>query len=115
MARYYLFANILKKALKDRIISVIDFKKTDEEVINKLINSKDKEILNKLNLLKKKNFFEESANGILLYKKFRFIDPEVLINNHIKKLSEIFPDYHQKLEIEKLNAKNARRILIKNE
>jgi len=110
--RYEIFANILKKALEKEIISLQDFNKIDEEIIKKLKESLDKEILNKLDLLEKKLIIKEDKAGILLRKKFRYVDPEVLINNQIKRLSEISKEYAERLEKEKLNSKKVKRVVV---
>jgi len=111
-ARYYLLAEILRKALDRKIISILDFNKTDKEVIDKLIDSADSEILADLDLLKKKDFFEISEVGVILLKKFRYVDPEVLENKEIRNLSEIFEKYKILLNEEKRNSNNKIKIKI---
>ncbi|MFA5173913.1 MAG: HD domain-containing protein [Candidatus Pacearchaeota archaeon] len=110
--RYYLLAEILKKALEKKIIFLEDFKSTDKEIILKLINSKEANILNDLDKLKKRIFFEESNEGFVAKKKFRYVDPEVLINHEIKKLSEISKEYSIFLEKEREDSKVEKRIKI---
>ncbi len=113
-ARYYLLATILKKALEKNIISLEDLYKTDMEIINKLILSSDIFILENLKLLKNNLIIKEvkKSEGILLKKKFRYINPEILIEKEIKQLSEISEEYKQKLEKEKQNSLIERRIII---
>jgi len=111
-ARYYLLSEILKNALDKKIIYQSDFHSTDEEIINKLIKSGDEEIIRDLFLLKKRDFFEEIEGGVILRKKFRYIDPEVLEGKDIKRLSEIFEDYKIHLDNEKMNSKRDFQIKI---
>lgn len=110
--RYHILANILRKALSEKIIFIEDFYKTEEEVIIKLKESFDFNILENLNLLRRKLKFREDKEGILLRKKFRYIDPEVLMEGEVKKLSEISEEYRQRLEMEKQGAKDEKRIII---
>ncbi len=111
-ARYYLLREILKEALDNEIIFVTDFKKTDEEIISRLIDSGNSSIINQLNLLKKQIFFKEDEKGIPLRKKFRYVDPEILIGEKIRRLSELSEEYFNILEREKQNLKIEKRIVI---
>ena len=78
--RYHLLAEILKKALDCKHITLEDFKKTDEDIINVLLKSNNSEIINGLNQLRNGFSFKESdtEGEILLRKKFRHIDPEII-------------------------------------
>ncbi|MDO8517532.1 MAG: HD domain-containing protein [Nanoarchaeota archaeon] len=96
-ARYYLLAKILKRALLKKIISINDLRTLqDYSIINLLVENKDKEILYHLHLLKD-NFIikkvESYEEGIILKKKFRYVDPEVLLDNTIVRLSDISQTY----------------------
>jgi len=58
---------------------------------------------------------EESEEGIELKKKFRYVDPEVLIENGILNLTEKSLDYKEALEKEKLNKDSFVKIkIVKN-
>lgn len=106
-ARYHILAEILKIGLKRKLLYFEDFKRTDDFVINLLKNSKDEDIIDGLNLLKNGFFIKEDIYGsVELKSKFRYIDPEILIDNKIVKLSEISEDYRLFLENEKINSKN---------
>mgnify|MGYP001585916295 CR=1 FL=1 len=111
-ARFYILATIIKRALKNKIISFEDIKKTDSHVIGILKNSKDKEILNNLELLRRGFEIEESEDGIELQKKFRYIDPEILVANKITKLSELSEEYKTFIQQEKEKSKYAFKIKI---
>jgi hypothetical protein len=100
-AGYVILANILRNALDKKIINLDDFKGTETPLLNKLYLSKDKFILNNLNLLKKGFTTEEDDGGIELKTKFRYIDPEVSLNGFYKKLSEISEDYLKIIKTEK--------------
>lgn len=113
-ARYFILAGVLKKALEKNIISMGDFSKTDMEIINKLNKSFDKEILEGLELLKKGFKIEASTDdsGIVLKKKFRYVDPEVLFGKKIKRLSEVSGEYRRFVEEEKQNSNFDQKINI---
>jgi len=112
--RYFILAGILKKALDNNFISMDDLYLTDYKVIDKLKNSNDNYIISNLNLLKEGILVEYVKDGgILLKKKFRYVDPEVLVNGEIKIVSELSEDYRRILEKEKENSKIERRVVFK--
>ena len=112
-ARYHILAEILKIGIQKKFIYFQDFKKTDDFVINLLKNRKDEDILYGLELLKNGFLIKASEDGnVELKSKFRYIDPEILIENQIKKLSEISNEYKTILENEKENYKNYVRVNI---
>ncbi len=101
-ARYYILANILKKAIKEKIISIEDMMKTDKEIINLLNKSNHKEISSGLNLLKNGFYVKKTEKkGISLPKKFRYVDPEFFHNGKIIPLSEFSEEYKKTLEEER--------------
>ena len=111
--RYYILSEILKRAIFKEIVTMRDLKKTDYEVIMLLENSNDDEILNGLNLLKNGFETEETEkDGIVLQKKFRYIDPEIFIDSGIKKLSEIDLDYKNYLNKEQKISVNPSKVRI---
>ena len=75
-ARYYVLANILRKAIFDKILSVKDLNKfEDEHIINLLREKGDKYILDNLDLLRNDFRIEEtdSDDGVILKKKFMVV------------------------------------------
>ncbi|MBI2672189.1 HD domain-containing protein [Candidatus Woesearchaeota archaeon] len=112
-SRYHILSEILKRAIFKETVTMRDLKKTDREVISLLENSNDDEILSGLNLLKNGFKTEETENeGIILQKKFRYVDPEILINNSIKRLSEIDLDYKNYINKEKEISSNPSKVRI---
>lgn len=101
-ARYHILANILKKAIKEKIISMGDMMKTDKEIIRLLNKSNSEEILLGLNLLRNGFHLKKiEKGGIILQKKFRYIDPEFFHNGKIISLSEFSEEYKKTLEEER--------------
>jgi len=101
--RFYRLSQILKNALEQEIISKDDLFIDDNFVLNKIQQS------NKKNLIKDLEEIDQTRPskkiGIKIKKKFRYVDPKVLIDDEIKKLSEIDKGFVQNLDRHrKLNA-----------
>lgn len=95
--RYHILAEVLKIALKDEIFNLEDFHKNDQEILDILLKTENKTILNGLQKLKEgfKIIESNDKDSISLKKKFRYIDPEVLVDNKIRKLSSLSRNYEQ--------------------
>lgn len=90
--RYYLFAQMLKRALKIKILKKKDFFK-DEKYIMEIINkSKDTEVVKSLKILSEKAIpIFEVKKTTKVFKKFRYVDPKVLKNGKLIRLSRLIP------------------------
>ncbi|MEK6941226.1 MAG: HD domain-containing protein [Nanoarchaeota archaeon] len=112
-ARYHILAETLKYALHKKHISLQELHTTDYEVLNKLIKTNDTKILQSLNKLKGSLIINESkTGGILLKKKFRYIDPEVFIKGKLINLSHISAEYKNMIEEEKQSSNHLARVEI---
>jgi len=111
-SRYYILSRTLKRALEKNLINLKDLKKTEQPILKILNESKDEFILRNLNLLKKGFKIVHDESGIELKKKFRYVDPEVLMNGSYKKLSEISPKYFQLMKNEKEKSDLIKKIAI---
>ncbi len=111
-ARYHILSNILKDALHKEIISFEDLNRTDNYVIKLLRESGEDSILERLDLLKKGFNIIESGEGLFLPKKFRFVDPEVLLGQEVVPLTEISLEYKSLLEEERRNSSFFKKIKI---
>jgi uncharacterized protein len=105
--RFHIFADVLKKAMEMNLITVKDFGKVDSEIMGVLENSIDGRIVKGLSLLKNGFvLFDGGGEGsIRLQNKFRYIDPEVLVDGKIRRYSEVSNNYKDELEKQKANAK----------
>jgi len=101
VARYYILSRTLKRAMEKEIISLEDFRNTDDFVIELLIKSDDDEILADLDLLRKGFKVESGEEGLELKKKFRFVDPDVFFEDKIVCLTNISSEYKTLLDEEK--------------
>lgn len=93
---YHLFAEILKIALFDNIITFRDLFSTDEKVYNKLQNSQHPNILKRLKQIKNLKVKEDNKNYDYHVKtKIRVIDPYVLQGDKLIRLSVLDPIFHK--------------------
>jgi HD superfamily phosphohydrolase len=93
--RWNLFAQALRIALDNGIVSKEDFYETDSYVISKLKKSKNAEILGLLKTLsgKIKYEFVEENPQIYSRNKWRFVDPEYVEEGVVYRLSEVSAEY----------------------
>ena len=109
VARYHLASLLFKDALRKNILKLDDFNQEDQIVIGKLVKSKNRDILKKLNLLKKNPLPKnKDMKRIVINKKFRYVDPEVLAGRKVVRLSQISSSF--KLFLAKQRALNQKGI-----
>lgn len=114
-ARYHLLAEILKMAISENRVTLEDFHKTDYDLIEILSKIDKKEITEGLKKLKEGFSIREKNSdekGIQLKKKFRYVDPEVLINEELNNLSDVSVRYKELMEKEKEDSKKVINIEI---
>jgi hypothetical protein len=114
-ARYLILSDILKIALNKNYLNLESFKKTDKEVLDILINSNNKEITEGLNKLRngfKIRELKKDEEGILVVKKFRHVDPDILINNKLVSLTSLSNSYKSLLESERKDSQRLIKIEI---
>jgi len=100
--RFTIFAEALKKALEIGLIKEEEFYGVEKEIVSKLENSNSKFIIDKLDLLIKGFIIKYNVhNGVRVRGKFRFVNPEVLVDGEIKRLSEIDSFYSSYLNLQK--------------
>lgn len=93
--RYHLFSKALEIALEKRVINKKDFYKDEPFVLSK-IESADGEIISLLALLKKKDLKNVERNsGKRVFKKFRYVDPKIISNGKLARLSILNPKYKE--------------------
>ncbi len=94
MMRYHLFSKALKIALDKKILSEKDFYKDEQFVLNKFEKNQDKTIKGILAILKDKKLKNVNSNsGKKIVKKFRYVDPKVVLNEELIRLSKLLPKF----------------------
>ncbi len=93
---YYKIAEILRLALEKGVIGEKDFLSDDFTLYNKLCS--DKELRDLIKLLNKVRIVEDNENYDLWVKsKVRYVDPHILVDNKLFRLSEIDSNFREKL------------------
>ncbi len=97
--RYHLFSKALKTALEEKIINKADFYQDEPFILAKVESCHNKEIENALAILKKKDLLcYKKASGTKVFKKFRHVDPKVIANGELVKLSKFSSRFTKLLE-----------------
>lgn len=112
-AHYHILAETLRIGLEEKIISLKDLMETDQHVLDLLNQSENEEILYELKLLRNGFSLERTnSGGIILQKKFRYIDPLFMHNGRTLHLSEFSKEYKELLEREKQHFLIKEQVLI---
>lgn len=96
--RYDVLSRMLKRALELHVIEMNDFWKDDAYIVNRLEGCSDDFITRGLALLKHRDLAFMERVDIPSVKKFRWVDPDVVVGNDMKRLSELRPEYGVALE-----------------
>ncbi|MBM7602581.1 HD superfamily phosphohydrolase [Metabacillus crassostreae] len=88
---YDMLAKTLKLSLEKNILNPNDFHGKDDEIINKIKSSEDKELLSFLSKLNPNVKVQEDRENYHLHliKKLRMIDPSILKDGELKRVSEL--------------------------
>ncbi len=87
--RYNVFSKTLQTALDKNIISESDFYKDEKHILKRLERSKNNDIKEWLVILRsKKVVYPNEHRKERVYKKFRHVNPKVLTDNKLMRLSE---------------------------
>jgi HD superfamily phosphohydrolase len=108
-AIYVLLAQAITHALEKKLMTPADLFTDDETVYRHLLTRGDIYIRKKLDYLTP-NFRIEPATkqnyDLRVKTKVRIVDPKVLINNHISRLSELSPRYRRAIAEHRKNARD---------
>jgi len=104
--RYYYFSNAIKHAIKKGVILKSDFYGVDKSIIRKIENSGIPEISSTLKLLKNEKVVKHKVKkGKKVMSKFRYVNPKVLVNSKLLRLSRIEPKFGKLIETHRRNNK----------
>lgn len=97
---YHLLAKAAKIAFKEGIIKEEDFYTTDDFLFEKLMNSKNEEIIKLLDGISEENIIEgtKEDHDFIGKSKARYIDPKFLENNKLIRLSEADKDFKKEID-----------------
>lgn len=109
VVRYSLFAEILKKALDEGIITFDDFWGVDNLITERLEKYGSNEIKQLLDILKKDSLANLPRGTKRKIKKFRYVIPEFLSENNLKSIGE---DSDFKFRLEQARMTNKRGIIL---
>lgn len=108
VTRYRLFAEILKIALKNKTLALSDLMGDEDGIIKKLESHEDLRIQKILYTLKSKDLSHLQKNPKPVYKKFRYVDPLLLNDGKVERLSNVNEKF--KKELEDAKCENAKGI-----
>ncbi|MEK7659449.1 MAG: HD domain-containing protein [Patescibacteria group bacterium] len=109
VSRYRIFGNVLRLALDKKAINFDDFWSSDEHVLKKIKLANIPEINKLLSILKKKSLNGLFISSLVVYKKFRYVDPKFISGDGFIRLSEIDEKFKLMLkEAEEWNKKGIR-------
>ncbi|MBM3284104.1 HD domain-containing protein [Candidatus Gottesmanbacteria bacterium] len=111
VARYFVFSSVLKIALERGIIKKSDFLDVDSHITEILTVSSDLDIKRRLAFLRQKPL-PTTTKGRVVVKKFRYIDPPILIEKGLERLTSVDNEYRKLLE--KARNDNQKGILVPN-
>lgn len=98
VTRYHLFSKALSIAIDKKYISKNDFYGDEDILLRKIEKSNSTQIQEILNILKSSKLDIRNKTKTKIIKKFRHVDPKVLIGNELKRLSEISEEFRINLE-----------------
>jgi len=101
VALFQILADAIKIALEERIISEDDLFQTDFYVLNKLKNSNNSEILQKLNMLNPNLKIRNNPNDYDFHSvnKLRYVDPKFIDSDgSVRRLSDVDPSFRKRLK-----------------
>lgn len=97
--RYHLFSKALEIAMENGLLQRKDFFENEKHILKVLKNSKIKEINQILEILGSKKLKKElKKDGEKVFKKFRFVDPKVIVKGNLMRLSELDSSFKKLIE-----------------
>lgn len=113
VVKFRALASILQESLSRRVIGLEDFYQDDQYLFDKLKNSGEQDLIDRLESMKGRESEMIAANGIkgeLVHSKFRYTDPEFMFQHELVKLSEMETEFKFAIEAERLT--NQKGIII---
>lgn len=96
--RYYHFSELLKLLLKKGILTQNDFFKGESSVLRKIKQCKEPDVIKYTEVLKEKDLTKyKGTYKQNIQKKFRYVDPQIVIADKLVSLSEIDEEFAEKV------------------
>lgn len=108
--RYDIFSKLLREAIQNKDISIDDFSQTDDYIMEKILQTNNPKYISVLKVLENSDLSYLPKSERTVMKKFRYVNPNVLIDGKIERLSEIDSEF--KKEIEKAREENTKGIKV---
>lgn len=102
---YYYFSELLKYSINKGYLKKEDFYKRESYIINKLKSCDDSKVLQELSWFQKQDISEFKNTHTKVTKKFRYIDPKVLLKGKTIRVSDLSKSYAQNLNEALLSSK----------
>jgi uncharacterized protein len=94
LMRYQIFSSVLKKMVKTNILTMDDFFQTEPYIIQQIQKQTDPEIRKLLFMLREKDLTKfKGTFGITVRKKFRYVDPKVIVKHNTLPLSSLNEEF----------------------
>jgi len=104
LMRYHVFSSVLKKMVDSNMLSMSDFFGTEPYIIEQIQKQNDPETRKLLVMLKEKDLTKyKGMFGITVHKKFRYIDPQIIVKNSLIRLSTLNEVFAETLAKAKLD------------
>jgi len=116
VALFQILADAIKIALDEKILTEEELFKDDIYVFEKLKNSGNNLILQKLELLTPNLKIIEDAEEYEFYSKTkcRYVDPKFVVNGELKKVSEEYPEFLEEINKHRENVAKGVYVRIEN-
>jgi hypothetical protein len=98
VARYRIFADVLRQVLKDGAVTMADFWQDDDFVLAKLTKSKNETVQAMLRILRSKSLAHLAKSDKIVYKKFRHVIPHFIEEGSIIRLQDVSQEFAAELE-----------------
>ncbi len=109
-SRFTIFVQVLRRAMELGVIAFDDFWQRDEDVLAKVRAVDDTFIRAGIALLSQRSLAQVPRRPHPIMKKFRFIDPGVIVDGAVVALTSVHSAYAAELELDR--QENAKGILI---
>ena len=99
IARYRIFADVLRTSLAEGAITMDDFWQDDDFVMRKIMASASPEVQHTLHVLESDSLANLDKSDVVVHKKFRHVDPHFVSDGEVVRLKDINQGFARELEV----------------